>query len=380
MNSKNYIWENKWGNFKTNLPHQQLPFSKKNWGHKRHSMCSYQGKLKPAIASHLVDIFVPEKGSILDTFSGVGTIPFEAALANKKSFGFDISLPAFYISSAKVGKIIVCEVEQYINHMDNYILGNKCTTKEIAEVENFGLNRVISEYYEVNTLREIILARRFIKLHPPKNSSEMAVISSLMHILHGNRPYALSRRSHSITPYAPTGDFEYKNLITKLREKIYRVAKEQLPDNFTEGKIYMQDATAIWPDEIDNLDAIITSPPFFDSTRFYSANWLRLWFSGWSKSDFTNSTKTFLEERQKKDMTVYDSIFSQSYERLKKGGVCVFHLGKSKKCDMAQELKVISSKWFKHSDIFDESVTHCKSFGIKDIGTVTAHQYLILTK
>ena len=38
-----------WIKFKTELPHQRKPFNKRNWGHSRHSLCSYQGKLKPAI-------------------------------------------------------------------------------------------------------------------------------------------------------------------------------------------------------------------------------------------------------------------------------------------------------------------------------------------
>jgi hypothetical protein len=56
-----YNWENKWNRFQTEIPHQQVPYSSRNWGHNNHSLCSYQGKLKPAIAHHLVNTFVPEK-------------------------------------------------------------------------------------------------------------------------------------------------------------------------------------------------------------------------------------------------------------------------------------------------------------------------------
>ncbi len=55
------------------------------------------------------------------------------------------------------------------------------------------------------------------------------------------------------------------------------------------------------------------------------------------------------------------------------------HLGKSVKCNMVMELIKISKKWFRKADLFDESVTHCESHGIKDKGTVISHQYLILT-
>ncbi|MBS1501314.1 MAG: hypothetical protein JST32_04585, partial [Bacteroidetes bacterium] len=91
--AERHSWKFEWKNFKETLPHQQEPFSKKNWGHSKHSLCSYQGKLKPAIANKLVKTFVPEGGSLLDPFSGVGTIPFEAALAGKMAYGIDISLP-----------------------------------------------------------------------------------------------------------------------------------------------------------------------------------------------------------------------------------------------------------------------------------------------
>lgn len=372
------FWKKNWDNFKTAVPHQQAPYVSRNWGHRNHSLCSYQGKLKPAIAHHLIKTFVPENGSMLDPFAGVGTIPFEAALAGKTSYGIDISLPAYYISLAKVTAPQSQVSYDYINALQQFIKINKCTKEELNEAKTFGFNKTLSEYYEETTLKEILLARRFVKENYPKAPSEMLVVASLLHILHGNRPYALSRRSHPIVPYAPTGEFEYKRLITKVTEKVERAIKEELPINFKNGKIFNQDTTIIWPQEINNLDAVITSPPFFDSTRFYLANWIRIWFSGWSEKDFKFQINSFIEEKQKKDFTIYESIFRQSRERLKKDGVCVLHLGKSIKCDMAKELQKISKRWFKAADLFDENVEHCESHGIRDKGTVTSHQYLVL--
>jgi len=373
-------YENKnWENFKTRLPHQKPPFSKRNWGHNNHSLCSYQGKLKPSIANQLVKTFVPEGGKVLDPFCGVGTIPFEGALNGILSYGIDLSVPAYYISSAKVSTHSKEKCFQYIYNLQNFIKSEKCHNEEILQAKNFGFNKKLYEYYEENTLKEIILARRFIHENYPKNPSEMMVISSLLHILHGNRPYALSRRSHPIVPYAPQGDFIYKDLVIKLIDKVERTLNESLPLNFTHGKIFNQDSTLVWPQEINDLDAVITSPPFFDSTRFYSANWIRLWFAGWSEIDFKRYINSFIEEKQKKDFTIYESIFRQARERIKRGGVCVVHLGKSNKCNMAEEIQKISKKLFTTADLFDESVSHCESHGIRDKGTVTSHQYLILT-
>lgn len=375
---RKYSWSKQWNNFKINLPHQQEPFSKKNWGNPNHSLCSYQGKLKPAIAYNLVKTFVPEGGCFLDPFSGVGTIPFEGSLNGRKAYGIDISRLAYYISSAKVGVNDPDKCHEIINSLDSYIHHHKCSKTEVEEWGGFGFNKTLIDYYQEKTFKEILLARDYFMINRPKTTEEMLVISALMHILHGNRPYALSRRSHPIVPYAPTGDFEYKNLIEKLNEKVSKSLEVTIPKTFVEGKIFLQDSTRIWPQEISELDAIITSPPFFDSTRFYLANWIRLWFSGWGVDDFKFQTRSFLEEKQKQDFAIYTSIFRQAKERLKKDGVFVMHLGKSVKCDMATELQRVAKRWFKTADLFDESVVHCQSHGIKDMGTVTSHEYLVL--
>ena len=169
----------------------------------------------------------------------------------------------------------------------------------------------------------------------------------MLHILHGNRPYALSRRSHPITPFAPTGPSEYRPVIPRLRDKVAKDLRSMNADKRRAGRAFFQDSTQRWPDEVKELDAIVTSPPFFDSTRFHTANWMRLWFAGWEASDFQSRPASFVDERQKITFEVYRSIFQQSAERLKRGGVMLIHLGKSVKCDMAEalkELRRISSK------------------------------------
>lgn len=371
-------WNESWRFFKSTLPHQQPPFSQRNWGHGRHSLCSYMGKLKPAIANSLVSTFVPENGKMLDPFAGVGTIPFEASMQGRHNYGFDISPAALAIATAKVSCQNAERCEQVIHTLREYV-GNQIPTDfELLEAKEFGFNGRIVDFFEDRTLREILLARRYFQQNRPQTPEANFVFASLLHILHGNRPYALSRRSHPITPYRPTGEFVYKSLISKLTDKVRRALTESLPTTFVAGKIYPQDATAWWPREIDQLDAVITSPPFFDSTRFYLANWLRLWFAGWSKADFETAPHGFVDERQKQGFEVYSAVLRQSRERLKRNGVVVLHLGKSNKCDMAGELLKIAHRWFSHHDLFSESVDHCESHGIRDKGTVTSHQYLVL--
>jgi hypothetical protein len=203
------------------------------------------------------------------------------------------------------------------------------TDPELAAAQAIHFNGPLPDYFEQDTFREILLVRRYFRHHPPTTPAESLVLAALLHILHGNRPYALSRRSHPITPFAPTGDFEYRPLMPRLRDKVARSLEAAHPREFTAGQAVYQDATSWWPQQVDRLDAIITSPPFFDSTRFYLANWMRLWFCGWEAADFRIRPLAFVDERQKTSFEIYEPIFRQARERLKRSGVMVLHLGKS---------------------------------------------------
>jgi tRNA G10 N-methylase Trm11 len=371
-------WHGAWTNFKEDLPHQQGDFAKRNWGHPLHSLCSYQGKMKPSLAAHLVKTFTLTGGTLLDPFGGVGTIPFEAALQGVKTWSFDISPAALHISAAKLGRPDAAACDQLMRSLAEFIEREQVTDDERTAAQAIHFNGPLPEYFEQNTFREILLARRYFSQHPPATPSESLVFAALLHILHGNRPYALSRRSHPITPFAPTGEFEYRPLISRLGDKVGRSLAVEYPKEFAPGQAVFQDATSWWPQQVDRLDAIITSPPFFDSTRFYLANWMRLWFCGWEATDFRIRPLAFVDERQKASFEIYEPIFRQARERLKHNGVMVLHLGKSRKCDMAQALAGVASRWFCVADIFSENVEHCESHGIRDKGTVEEHQYLVL--
>ena len=369
----------KWETFKRDLPHQRGDFAKRNWGSRLHSVCSYQGKLKPAIAHHLVRAFAGPGDRILDPFGGVGTIAFEAALHGVEAWSFDISPVAVAVAAAKLHPVTPSECLSLLDELDDFLRTRQPTETERAEAGLIHFNGPLPAYFHPKTLDEILLARRYFGELPPSRPGKAFILACMLHILHGNRPYALSRRSHPITPFAPTGEAEYKSLIAKLATKVQRSLAAKKPSGFVAGSSLFQDATERWPHEVDQLDAVVTSPPFFNSTRFYLANWMRLWFAGWGSIHFKSRPHAFLDERQKQGFSVYQPVLRQARERLKTGGVCIFHVGKSRKCDMATELAEVARLWFRDIEILSESVAHCESHGIRDKGTVIEHTYVLMT-
>lgn len=132
--------------------------------------------------------------------------------------------------------------------------------------------------------------------------------------------------------------------------------------------------------EYNEVDFIITSPPFVSSLRFYTQNWMRLWLSGWEQEDFKNAEKNFLESKQKKDISIYKRVFDEFYKVLKPKGKVILHLGKTDKFDMAKEILPFCEEKFERIYIGEENVQNLQKHGIKDKGSTNIHQFMFLEK
>jgi len=364
--------------FGADLPYKGSPYSKKNWGHPLHSLCSYPGKLKPSIAYWLVKVFTKPGQRVLDPTGGTGTIAFEACLQGRIGITNDLSPFAATVGAAKVKLPGRTQVTKYLEDLSEGLMGVTLTGPDWEDA-NFGLNASIKEYFHPTTLEEVLKARKFFLQHHSWNDvTQLYVLANLLHILHGNRPYALSRNSHSITPFNPSGEFEYRPLMGKLRERIDRIVDTPLPNEYLPGQYYATNFTDL-PGVVSNVDAIITSPPFV-GMRFDRPNWMRLWFCGWNADDFHTKSLNFLERRQTKSWDVYFEYFQACSDVLKRDGLVILHVGGSPKYDMLTELIIRARKMFEVVDIITEDVSHNETHGIKDQGTTRSHQFLFLKK
>ena len=365
------------------MPYHAEPYSGRNWGHPWHSLCSYHGTLKPSIAHFLVSHFTHENDVILDPLCGVGTIPFEASLQGRIGIGNDLSELAYVVTKAKLEKPCADHTYAVLSLLQEYISKNfksPAIDELILKHTGFGFNGKLQDYFHADTFREILCARTFfLNKMPNITSAEAMVFAAFLHVLHGNRPYALSRQSHPLTPYAPTGDFEYKNVVDHIRDKLVLSYKKGDFSTYHEGRAIFGDYN-----DISNLDGkvdyIICSPPFADSIRFYMQNWMRLWLCGWEPDQFKSADDFFLDVKQKKDFSVYTSFFAMCSRALKPAGKVILHLGKNNKVDMAEELSTRASEWFIEVHRGGENVTGIEKHGIKDKGATVEHQFLFLQK
>lgn len=363
------------------FPYHSAPFKSRNWGHALHSLCSYQSKLKPAIAHFLVRYFSCPGEVVLDPFSGVGTIPFEACLQGRVGIANDINPVAFHNSNAKVSFPDLSDIEAVLGELEAYLRECPAGKEELNGVRLRNINGNIHEYFHERTFGEIVAARRFFRNGKCVSAAYSLVFACLLHILHGNRPYALSRRSHGITPFAPSGEYVYKPLLQHLRQKVRRSLGYTLPSRYRPGRAFQASVMAL-PDLGCKVDVIITSPPFLNSTRFYLANWLRLWFCGWEDEDFRSSQRgDYLEEAQARSMGIYRSVFNVLRGVIKPGGLCILHLGVVKGRDMAEIIRPFAEPCgFETAALLYESVEGCERHGVRDQGGTGKHQFLFLRR
>jgi hypothetical protein len=206
--------------------------------------------------------------------AGVGTIPLEARRLGRVGVANDLSPLAVSVSRAKVESFDPAQVEQVVTSLEHQIEAGPSLTQLEREVDlGFGLNKSIRDYFHPDTLREVVLARRFFAAWPPEGSpcAVDIVRSSVLHILHGNRPYALSRRSHPVTPLAPSGPAIYRPLRVHLRARLRRLLPQllSLQGASPPGLAVMGDFRDL---HVGQVDWVITSPPFSRSVRFWSMN------------------------------------------------------------------------------------------------------------
>ncbi|WP_245891647.1 hypothetical protein [Planifilum fimeticola] len=262
---------------------------------------------------------------------------------------------------------------------------SRIDTAKVLEREPY--EEEIRQFFHEQTFAEILTTRRYLldRLQMTSSALDRAALAfvgtCVAHILHGNRPYALSRRSHNIIPIPPKGEFQYKSLLVSLRKKLVSMYKEPLPPEYTPGQAYHGSVLNL-PFEANSIDTVITSPPFLGTTDFLRHNRVRLWFCGWDYA-YQAQQKTsgqFFEYVRTCDP--YVNVLRELARVLKPQSLLIMHLGVVKKLDMAVEIErlALERNLFESMGIVYEDATNLESHGRVDRGSTHHHAFLFLRK
>lgn len=289
------------------------------WGHSLHTICARTGSFPPRLVHYLIDRFSKVGDRVLDLFSGKGTTILESCLMGREGIGNDICPDAYVLTLAKANPPRKSSFLKYLGQVK----------KRIPKIAGGELdNSDIRIYYSEKTLKEILALKEILREDEVKASenSEVGDTDSLsrnvnflkalmLGILHGSTSFALSLpmpHTFSMSPsYVKRKVIEEptrfakpeRDVIKCLKAKSARVYKDSISRNFLSGKAYQCDAKELMLEE--QVDLIITSPPYLSLHTYAWDNWIRLWFLGYDyktvkKSLFVTESETLYLEEMKK--------------------------------------------------------------------------------
>jgi tRNA G10 N-methylase Trm11 len=255
--------------------------------HSLHYSVRLPESLSPCLASYFISKFSRKGQVILDPFCGSGNVALESILLGRVSKASDISTLALEISRAKLNPADITEVTLKMQTIN---------LKRPVDLLNF--RQVFSAFYDIDTYREVLNLREYLKDKKDKASAFINLLA--MSILHGNNRGYLSCYSHpeiSLSPaeqqkinFQRAQSPDYRPLHPRILRKAAFVLREGIPSVMQSN---MQFNSCLRSDVRDlsyltgsSIDLVITRPPALklvpkgNPEKMYDQQWLRNWFIG----------------------------------------------------------------------------------------------------
>lgn len=283
----------------------------------------FVGKTKCTMARNLIYSFSREGETILDPFCGCGVIPFEALVLGRHAIGNDLSPYAYVITRAKLFAPTNLRAAQQL--AERYIE----KAEELSEkVDVQDVPQWVRKFFHKRTLQEIVAVITLLRAH-----EQWFLLGCLLGILHHVRPGFLSYPASHLTPYLrqekyPPREFpemyRYRDTRSRLLAKVERMYRRPvvIPSHLRRA-VLVEDARAL-PIESGSVDAVVTSPPYFDALDYGRDNRLRLWFLGVHDYRLLNGSLIHRPSAYIEDMR---KCLAEMYRVLKPDRWCVLILG-----------------------------------------------------
>jgi site-specific DNA-methyltransferase (adenine-specific) len=285
-----------------------------------HGMVSRVGGFPPALARYFLAAYTKPGDVVLDPFCGKGTALLEAARLGRIAVGGDIAPDAVAITKAKMKRLPIADVVNYIEALDSSATASF----------KYHVPPHVSLFFNHKTLAELLAARSKLFADIQRgNAKNVAiarfVIGTLLGLLHGHSRISLSLPCNQCFAMSP--NYVRRYIATHRLQKPYRNVKKCLlarviqllpaPNKMAKAHVYEAPAEAcnrylrrFRP----KAKLILTSPPYLDKQTYARDAWLRLWFLGRDSKEFsfqsleTGSVRRFVEGMTRSFRSMWDAL------------------------------------------------------------------------
>lgn len=286
-----------------------------------HQLSPYIGKLKSVIARDLVLQYSRPGQLVADMFCGSGTVPLEAAQLGRRVFASDASAYAITLTKGKLyapidSSIALSEADAFLKHAESR------PTPDLRRVPKW-----VRAFFHPRTLKEAIRLSELLR-----EEKRHFLLSSLLGILHHQRPGFLSFPSSHLVPYLRSNKFDretrpelyqYRPLSPRLKAKVERMLKRAPARGLDDAVEGIRQSPVESIDLPDSIDCVITSPHYMNALDYGRDNRLRLWF--------LKERHTASMDRATGDLQGFTkamkALVRQLSRKVRPGGYCIFVVG-----------------------------------------------------
>lgn len=257
--------------------------------HRLHALCPYFAMFPPSFARENILQHTKPGDVVFDGFSGRGTTLLAALLNDRAALASDVNPVAYCVTAAKARRPNEARALDLIDRLE---AGYERSSPVGLELARRTLPPFFHRAFSPETLRQLLYLRR--RLRWRQDEDDCFVMALLLGHLHGESErspsFCSNQMPHSIST-KPAYSLEYwrerqlyaphKDVFDLLADRAQYRLRDGAPER--RGVVRQCDAREVrrvFRTYRGRVAAVITSPPYLDTTCFEEDQWLRRWMLG----------------------------------------------------------------------------------------------------
>ena len=248
-----------------------------------HGIHAYTAKLIPHIPKHFIQKYTRKGNLVLDPFCGSGTTLLEAILLGRNAVGIDINPLAILISGVKTALLEVDELSRAIEIMKSSLKNsNNMTLVDFPNIDYWFCEKAQNELYRIKYCVENSRSKIDARIYKFFLSCFSSIIrKSSFADPRMAKTYKSKRVLEKIRKgWVPTPIQYFEESLDKNLERM-RNLSESVGSNYN-CEVFHGDAretqAILKNNEINEVDFLITSPPYINAQDYFRSYKLEIWW------------------------------------------------------------------------------------------------------